>query len=396
MKQLNCDVVVVGAGPAGSMTAKWAAQGGADVIMIEKRQEIGAPVRCGEGISRAWLEEVGITVNPKWIAREVRGAKIVSPAGHTLLVDEKQAGNEVGWVVDRVFFDKALARDAAVAGADIILKTAATGLLKEDGKIVGVKAQSYGEPLEIRAGCVVGADGFESQIGRWAGIDTSLKANDITTCYQYRLTNIDYDPDYCEFILGSVAPGGYAWIFPKDDNTANVGLGVLLPRLKHAGEVKEYLDRWIKKDPRLKNGKPLEAVSGAVSVSAPLDSVSMDNLILVGDSARQIDPITGGGIANSCIAGMCAGKALAKGAKAKDFSMNVLQEYEDAWRDRLENKLWRDWMAKEKLITLPDETLDKIVSAINEVDLKKITVQTLLAAIKAKHPELVAEFDDLI
>ena len=110
MRQIKCDVVVVGAGPAGSMTAKWAAKNGVDVVLIEKRQEIGSPVRCGEGISKAWLDEVGIEVDPKWIARDVRGAKFVSPTGFTYFIDEKNAGNEVGWVVDRVFFDKALAK----------------------------------------------------------------------------------------------------------------------------------------------------------------------------------------------------------------------------------------------------------------------------------------------
>ncbi len=390
------DVVVVGAGPAGSMTAKWAAMGGAKVLMIEKRQEIGSPVRCAEGISKWWLPEVGIRVDPKWAAREVRGAKIVSPSGHTFLVDEKQAGNEVGWVVDRVFFDKALAHDAIKAGAEVSLKTSAVELLKEEGKIAGVKAVSNGETVTIKAGAVVGADGFESQVGRWAGIDTSLQANDITTCYQYRLTNIDYDPDYCEFLLGSAAPGGYLWIFPKDEDTANVGLGVLLTQLKHPGEVKQYLDRFIAKDPRLKNGQPLEAVAGAVSVCAPLDKVSMDNLLLVGDSARQIDPITGGGISNSCLAGMYAGKVLGKAAQSGDFSADTLDEYERLWRDKLENKLWRNWMAKEKLITLSDDSLDKIVETLSEVGVEKLSVQNLLGAIKCKYPELVQEFEDFI
>ncbi len=396
MKRIEHDVVVVGAGPAGSMTAKWAAQGGADVLMIEKRQEIGSPVRCGEGISKQWLEEVGITVDPKWVAREVRGAKIVSPSGHTFLVDEKNAGNEVGWVVDRVFFDKALARDAARAGADIMLKTSATSLIKEDGKIVGVRAQSYGEPIEIRAKCVVGADGYESQVGRWAGIDTTLTPADIDTCYQYRLTDIDYDPDYCEFTLGSAAPGGYVWVFPKDEDTANVGIGVQLSKVKTPGDPKMYLDKFIAKNPGLRKGKPLEAVAGAVSICAPLDSVCVDNLLLVGDSARMIDPITGGGISMSCIAGMCAGKVLAKGVKAGDLSMNVLQEYEKAWRDRLENKLWRNWMAKEKLTTLSDEVLDQLVHTLTEVGVEKLSVQNLLAVVKAHHPDLVKEFEDLI
>ncbi|NLT38479.1 MAG: NAD(P)/FAD-dependent oxidoreductase [Methanomassiliicoccus sp.] len=396
MKRVEHDVVVVGAGPAGSMTAKWAALGGADVLMIEKRQEIGSPVRCGEGISKQWLEEVGITVDPKWVAREVRGAKIVSPSGHTFLVDEKNAGNEVGWVVDRVFFDKALARDAARAGADILLKTSATSLIKEDGKIVGVRAQSYGEPVEIRAKCVVGADGYESQIGRWAGIDTSLTTADIDTCYQYRLTNIDYDPDYCEFTLGSAAPGGYVWVFPKDEDTANVGIGVQLSKVKSPGDPKMYLDRFIAKNPGLKKGKPLEAVAGAVSICAPLDSVCVDNLMLVGDSARMIDPITGGGISISCVAGKFAGKVLAKGVMAGDLSMNVLQEYEKAWRDRYENKLWRNWMAKEKLTTLSDEVLDQLVHTMTMVGVEKLSVQSLLAVVKAHHPDLVKEFEDLI
>ncbi|WP_019177327.1 NAD(P)/FAD-dependent oxidoreductase [Methanomassiliicoccus luminyensis] len=396
MKKIECDVVVVGAGPAGSMTAKWAAKGGVDVVMIEKRQEIGSPVRCGEGISKAWMPEVGIKVDQKWIAREVKGAHIVSPTGHTFVVDESQAGNEVGWVVDRVLFDKALAADAARAGAEIMLKTAATSLIREEGKIVGIRGESYGEPLEIRAGCVVGADGYESQIGRWAGIDTSLKAADIDTCYQYRLTNIDYDPDFCLFQLGSDAPGGYVWVFPKDDDTANVGIGVQMSKVKNVADVKMYLDKYIAKHPGLKKGQPLEAVAGAVSICAPLDSVSMDNLILVGDSARMIDPITGGGISMSCQAGMFAGKVLAKGVQAKDFSMNVLQEYETLWRDRMENKLWRNWMAKEKMVTLSDDALDKIVHTLSEVGVKKLSVQSLLEVVKGRYPDLVKEFEDLI
>jgi digeranylgeranylglycerophospholipid reductase len=392
----ECDVVVVGAGPAGSMTAKWAAQGGADVLMIEKRQEIGSPVRCAEGISKHWIEEVGITVNPKWVAREVRGAKIISPSGHTFLVDEKNAGNEVGWVVDRVFFDKALAADAARAGTEIMLKTSATSLIKEDGKVVGIRGQSYGDPMEVRAKCVVGADGYESQVGRWAGIDTSLKPEDIDTCYQYRLTGIDYDPDYCEFTLGSAAPGGYVWIFPKDEDTANVGIGVQLSKVKHPADPKMYLDKFIAKNPGLKKGQPLEAVAGAVSICAPLDSVTTENVMLVGDAARTIDPITGGGISISCIAGMYAGKALAKGVKVGDMSMTMMKEYETGWRDRLENKQWRNWMAKEKLVTLSDEVLDKLVLTMSEVGVEKLSVQSLLAVIKQRHPELVKEFEEFI
>jgi len=390
------DVVVVGGGPAGTMTAKWAAKGGAKVLIVEKRQEIGAPVRCGEGISRAWLDGVGIKLDQKSVACQVKGAKIVAPNGTPFFLSEKMAGNEVGIVLDRIFFDKLLAHDAVKAGADLMLKTSATGLLRTGGKVTGVKIKSFGETKEIKAGCVVGADGFESQVGRWAGISTSLAPRDITSCIQYRLTNINYDPNYCEFVLGSKAPGGYIWIFPKNEDTANVGIGMQLTKLKDRADVKKYLDRFIQNDPRLKRGKPLEIVAGAVSICAPLDKTVGDGILLVGDAARQIDPITGGGISNSCRAGKVAGEVLAKATRERNFSEKSLERYEKGWRDLMENHLYRNWMAKEKLVTLNDETFNKIITALNEVGVEKMSTFAILKAIEMKYPDLVKEFHDLL
>jgi digeranylgeranylglycerophospholipid reductase len=390
------DVIVVGGGPVGGWTAYHAAKGGADVLLIEKKQEIGAPLRCAEGLSRAGAQKAEIRLDKTWISTEIRGAKIISPGGNVLTVDEKQAGNEVGLVLDRHLFDKGLCAEAARAGAKIMVKTAATGLIKEDGKIVGITGTSFGEPIRITARCVVGADGYESQVGRWGGLDTTIKPSDITSCFQYRMTNISAEPDFCEFLIGSVAPGGYAWIFPKGGDTANVGLGVLGSRLKHPGEVKGYLDKFVKSDPRLKNGQPLEAVGAAVSVSPPVEKAVADGLMLVGDAARVIDPITGGGIANGCIQAKFAGKVLGECAQVKDFSEAALQRYEKLWRDELENKLWRNWMAKEKLITLSDKTLDETVKVLSECDIKQMSVYNLLAALKEKLPDLVKEFEEFI
>jgi digeranylgeranylglycerophospholipid reductase len=390
------DIVVVGAGPAGSMTAKWAAKGGARVLIIEKRQEIGSPVRCGEGISRSWLDSVGIKLDAKSVAREVKGAKIVAPNGSSFYLSEKMAGNEVGIVLERVFFDKLLARDAVKAGADLMLKTSAVKLLKTGDKVTGVKIKSWGETKDIKCGCVVGADGYESQVGRWAGINTSLAPRDITSCFQYRLTNINHEADYCEFVLGSKAPGGYIWIFPKNEDTANVGIGMQLTKLKDPADVKKYLDKYIQNDPRLKKGRPLELVSGAVSICAPIDKAIGSGILLVGDAARQIDPITGGGISNSCKAAKVAGEVLARATREKDFSERSLQRYEKGWRDLIENHLYRNWMAKEKLVTLTDDTFNKVIATLNEVGVDKMSTYSILKAIEAKHPDLVREFRELL
>jgi digeranylgeranylglycerophospholipid reductase len=390
------DVVVVGAGPAGSMTAKWAAKGGARVLMVEKRQEIGSPVRCGEGISRSWLDSVGIKLDAKSVAREVKGAKIVAPNGSSFYLSEKMAGNEVGIVLERVFFDKLLARDAVKAGADLMLKTSAVKLLKTGDKVTGVTIKSWGETKDIKCGCVVGADGYESQVGRWAGINTNLAPRDITSCFQYRLTNINHEADYCEFVLGSKAPGGYIWIFPKSEDTANVGIGMQLTKLKDPADVKKYLDKYIQNDPRLKKGRPLDLVSGAVSICAPIDKTTGSGILLVGDAARQIDPITGGGISNSCKAAKVAGEVLARATREKDFSERSLQRYEKGWRDLIENHLYRNWMAKEKLVTLTDDTFNKVIATLNEVGVDKMSTYSILKAIEAKHPELVREFQEFL
>jgi digeranylgeranylglycerophospholipid reductase len=393
MQNLTTDVLVIGAGPAGSMTAKWAAKNGAQVLMIEKRQEIGSPVRCGEGMSKAWLEEVGIRPSSRWINLEVEGARIYSPSEKVLEINERHAGNEVGYVVERDAFDKQLAIDAANAGAEVMLKTSATALLREDGRFVGARIKQGGESFEIRAPIVIGADGFESQVGRWAGLPTNLQLRDMDSCIQYRMTNVDCDVRYCDFYLGKVAPGGYVWIFPKGEGLANVGIGVQVSQLRNPADVKMYLDKWISQHPGYAKGKKIDIVGGGVSIAAPMKQTVQNGLMLVGDAARMIDPLTGGGIANGCIAGKVAGEVAVRAITANDTSKEFLQAYEKGWRAKLEDKLYRNWLAKEKLCTLPDETFDKIIDALQDVKLERLSVLNILKAVQTKHPEVTKEFE---
>ncbi len=396
---MEYDVVVVGAGPAGSLTSRYAAEGGARVLMIEKRQEIGSPVRCGEGIARHFLEECKIPFDRRWVAIEVKGAKVVSPGGNVFKIDEKYAGNEVGVVVERDLFDKSMAKHAAKAGAEIWVKTTATGLLKDDGRVTGVRVERLGERFDVSAKVVVGADGYESQVGRWAGINTRLKVADITGTLQYRLTNIEPDedfPDYCEFMLGSFAPGGYVWVFPKDECTANVGIGLSLDRLRNRLEIKKLLDKWISRNPRMRKAQCLDMVTGAVSTCAPIDETVGQGIALVGDAARMIDPITGGGIGNGCRAGRILGETLGEASQSDDWSVEQLQKYEKGWRAVLEEGLYRNWMAKNKLVTLTDEDFDLIIGTLAEVGVEKLSIHRILKVIKERHPQLVEKFLDLI
>jgi len=397
MKRLEYDVLVVGAGPAGSVAARAAAEKGASVLMIEKRQEIGNPVRCGEGLDKSGIEKMGIKFNERWVAHRVKGATLVAPDKTTIKLDAEQAGNEVGWVLARDVFDKELALEAARAGADVKVKTAALKVLRDGDRIIGVRAKHGDVDMEIHAKVVIGADGYESQIGRWAGINTKVRAADVFTCYQYQMAGVDIDPDYSDFYVGNVvAPGGYAWVFPKGPDTANVGLGVQLSRIKGKGVPKRCLEEFVKARPGLAKGAIVKEVAGAVSTCAPLDRTVADGIMLVGDAARQIDPITGGGIINGGVAGQIAGRVAVEAIETGDVSSAFLQKYEKGWRSAMEEKLYRNFMAKEKFVTLSDDTFNKIIDALKDADLKEISSYELFRAVQSKYPELVKEFEDLL
>ncbi len=390
------DVLVVGAGPAGSTAAKYAALGGADVLLIEKRSEIGTPVRCGEGVAKRWLEEIGLAPTAAFICHEVDGARVIAPDGTTLVVDETRAGNECGYILERDLFDRHLAKEAARAGADIMIKTSAVDLLREDGHVVGARCEHMGDTFDVHSKVVIGADGFESQVGRWAGLQTHLRTRDIDACLQYTMVGIEGDPRLNDVYLGSCAPGGYAWVFWKDHDVANVGIGVNLSKIRDRAEAKKYLDALIARTPGLAEGEIVEEVAGAVSVSLPLERTVAAGLLLVGDAARLIDPLTGGGILNGCLSGKYAGEIASRAVAAGETSETFLRAYEAKWRARMDEELARHYLVKDRLIRLDDATINKAIRAIAEVGVERVTTQNVLDAIRSRYPEILPVFDGLL
>ena len=389
------DVLVVGAGPTGSTAAKYAALGGAEVLLIEKRSEIGTPVRCGEGVAKRWLEEIGLAPSREFICHEVDGARVIAPDGTTLVLDETRAGNECGYVLERDLFDRFLAREAAKAGADIMIKTSAVDLLRRDGRVVGARCEHMGDTFDVHADVVIGADGFESQVGRWAGLETHLRTRDIDACLQYTLVGVDGDPRLNDFYLGSCAPGGYAWVFWKEADVANVGIGVNLSKIRDRADAKRYLDALIERTPSLARGEIVEEVAGAVSVSLPLERTVAPGVMLAGDAARLIDPLTGGGILNGCLSGKYAGEIASEASKL-DSTEDLFQAYERRWRTRMEEELARHYLIKERLIRVDDETINKVIRAVSEIGVQRISTQSVLDAIRNRYPEVLQAFDGLL
>ncbi len=383
---MRCDMVVVGAGPAGSMAAKTAADEGLDVVLLEKRQEIGDPVRCAEGVSKVALAEM-VEPDPSWIAAEVKGARIYAPDGTSFVMTEDRAGSEVGYVLERKVFDRMLAMKAAEAGAKVMVKTRALGLLEENDVPTGITALHIGEKMDIEAPLIIGADGVESKVGRWAGIDTVLKPQDIEVGAQFLVQDVKIDGEYCEFFLGNeIAPGGYIWAFPKGKNLANLGIGVQGSR-SDPGMALRLLQRFLKK--HMPQAKILELMAGGVPVSGPIESTTSDGVMLVGDAARQSDPITGGGIINAMRAGVIAGEVAAELVPQGDLSREALKIYEDRWRDTIGKRIGKNCSVKELFVGLTDSDLNGLVHSLEGEDVSNLQLKDLLKLLAKQNPRLL-------
>ena len=392
MKRFDYDVVVIGGGPAGLVTSMYIAEKGFSVAVLERDKEIGVPVLCGEGVSKK-IDELGIIPRGRWIVSEVVGARIFSPNGTMVKLSAERAGGETGYIIDREEFDKELARLSAKRGADIFLRCNARQGIFEDGKLVGVKADLDGEEVKFFAKIFVGADGVESRVGKWIGIDTRLKPKDIVSCFEYTLSGIECDKDYSDFYVGkSIAPGGYIWVFPKGDDVANVGIGIL-GSYSRPGLAKELLDRFIESKENLRKGKAIRVLTGAVPVAKPVESFR-ENVVLVGDAARHTDPLTGGGIMHALIGGKSAGESIAESLEENDISL--LKRYEERWKEVLEKKLKRNYMMKEIASGFDDKTFDKLAESVKDINFEEFSTYGLIKALVLKHPSLLIKLKPLL
>ena len=388
------DVLVIGGGPAGALAAKTAVEKGLSACLVEKRPAIGVPVRCAEGIGKEALHEF-MDPDPKCISAEMTGASIVAPDGFLMKLESGLAGNKVGYILDRKFFDRELVWKAAEAGADVAVKTRASAPIMENGFVRGAKIECCGTVTNVTADVVIAADGVESKFSKWCGIDTTVPVREIMSSAQYVMADIDIDQHSTVFYLGNeIAPQGYLWVFPKGERSANVGVGISGKKSGEGHRAKDYLDRFVKKT--FPQGKSIECIAGGVSVCHPLDCTVADGLIIAGDAARVVDPLTGGGIYNSMYTGRLAAQVAAECIGNGDVSKKELMVYDTTWRtSKMGKTIERNYHIKEYLIKQPDDKLNDIIHSVSKVNLKEFTTLSLLTEIIRVNPKLMLDLGAL-
>jgi digeranylgeranylglycerophospholipid reductase len=350
---MKYDVVVVGAGPAGAIAAKYAAQNGASTLLIEEHGSTGSPVQCAGLISTAALKECEIG-EKDFVLAKMKGAFVYAPDGQELNVTGKSVK---AYVIDRKVFDRALVKQSLDKGVDILLKTRFEGF--KNGKVC---IRSFGEKKEIHGNIIIGADGIQSSAGRAVGLPRCEK---FISGIQFEAPYAAKDPEYVEIFTGnSISPGFFSWAVPFD-GMARIGLA------KDQNDIpaRYYLEKLLR-HPVLASrygGSRTEYVLGGIPLGPP-DKTIKDNVMLVGDAAGQVKPTSGGGIYMGAVCAKIAGEVAARAVR-KETS---LDEYEKRWRSEVGRELAMGMTIHKSLGKLRDENLNRFITYLNKPGMAQV------------------------
>ncbi len=380
------DIVVVGAGPAGSTFARIAASNGLAVLLLERKSRIGIPVRCGEGVMSSGLR-LFHEPRSEWISATVDNFCFVAPNGTSTTIKFQ----EEGYILNRKVFDNDLAIFAANEGATVVTNATVTDLIFENDKVVGVKGIYDGKPFKIKTKLVIGADGVESRIGGMAGLDTKLKLNDIDSAYQKTISGIKINQRVCYFYVSkNLFPDGYLWIFPKGKGSANIGLGISGKSAINGESAKKRLNKFIASN--YPNHKVMSISVGGIPLFKPIKQMATDGIMLVGDAARTVNPLSGGGIILGMKSAARAAEVAIKVLKnGKEPSKINLFEYQKRWMKNEGKQISRLYGIKKAIAKLNDMDLNRIIEKVNKIPFEKRNLTRFFATCIPQKPSLLID-----
>ena len=388
-KELDYDIVVVGGGPAGSSAAFAAAKNGVKVALLEKEECISQSVRTS-GVT--WIKDVKKFGIPPDCYNEIKNYSFCSPNNQVSVRDSKPRAV----VLDVRKTYQWLAEQAAKEGADIFVKTNVTDVIRNNqGKISGVKTSSK-ENYIFNSKIVIDASGFQSVVAKSLGVVTQWERFGAGAEYEAYAEHVDSDTWWL-MVGQQYSPAGYAWIFPVSKNIIRIGVGVGKPEssIDPTERLKELME---KKPGPIKNlGKitPIEFHYGLIPNDGLSRKTVYDNLILVGDSAGQANPLVLEGIRYAIMFGRVAGEVSANAIKSGDTSEKSLKKYEENWKKAIKAKINSASKIQDRWIGLSDEEWDKEIEIIGKLTpdefidfIKADFGLTNMVKLAAHHPKL--------
>jgi digeranylgeranylglycerophospholipid reductase len=364
----STDAVVVGGGPCGSLAAWRLAKLGVDVTVLEEHKEIGLPSHCAGHVSVDGLEHLRLRLPHEIFENEICGAVFYSPSGLEFRV---QRSSPVTRVLNRELLDKHLAALAEKAGAQYFTGSRVKSLVSKAGVVTGVSIARRGANEIMTSSIVIDAEGFSSLLLKKAGLQT-LDRSMVVHGIQVEVDKItDVDRNMVEVHLGQeYAPGFFAWIIPKNDGSAKVGLATKM------GNPRDYLRKFMHKNPVASRKLRKSQITGLsmhpISLGGAIPKTYANGLLVVGDAASQVKPTTGGGIIFGLLCARIAGEVAQEAFEKRDFSEKTLSRYQFQWRKIVGFDLTMMLKLRKMLNRLSDDEMDKIINMCTKLQLNTV------------------------
>jgi digeranylgeranylglycerophospholipid reductase len=362
LEEIGFDIVIVGAGPAGSSAAHEAARNGSSVALLEKESVVAETVRTS-GVT--WVKDAQSFGIPEDCYNTIKNYSFCSPSNTVTISDDVAKAA----VLDVRKTYRHLARQAQESGAKLFVDTNVTDVITDKQKRpIGVIAKSADKEIKFNAKVVIDCSGFQSVVGKMLGLVTQWEKFGVGAEYEVRAENVD-DKTWWLMVGQKYSPAGYAWIFPVGGDVVRIGVGVGKPEsdVDPTERLNELMEN--KEGPIKDLGKitKIEFHYGLIPNDGLSRKTVYDNLILVGDSAGQANPLVLEGIRYAIRFGRVAGRVASDAIKNNDTSENALRPYETDWKKAIESKINSASKVQTRWIGLSDDQWDKELDVISEL-----------------------------
>lgn len=355
----------MGGGPAGSTVAYELARAGHEVLVIEEHARIGYPVQCAGLVSQRVLDLAGST---RFVLRPVHGATVLSPSLQSLSF---RARDPRAFVINRAGLDIYLAERARQAGARIeprwkFERRESSGSDSVEVRLTGPDGNSR----SLRATLVIGADGVASAVARAFRLRRPVE---ILPAFEAEFDASAGDPDQVEVYLGNqISPGLFGWWIPNGAGGARVGVA----SRADGTPARSYYDRLVQQVDRL-HGTALPAPTGFLVSGIPIGTVPRthdDRVLLVGDAAAQVKPLSGGGIFTGMRCAQIAAEVAHSALRQRNVSRSGLASYEARWRAEFGEEFSKALYLRRLFLRLSDRDLEAVLDALRSSALESTIV----------------------
>jgi digeranylgeranylglycerophospholipid reductase len=375
------DIVIIGAGPAGLNAGMHIINAGFDknVLLVDKITPWDHPIACAEGVGKLGFEG-SVKVRKSWIRQEIKYARFHAPDGSVISYKDKNGG----YIINRALMQKEMASQLESSGIQCLFNFKVLQIQPPDK---GLRTVVFENGRKCKARVIIDASGPLCCFGKEEKINS--KPGDLEPSYFAWVENIDIEQDHIHIYAGKeLAPGGYAWVFPRGENAANIGIVLGRHSVTHAN-LRVLLDNFLSR--HFPSVKIIQRFAGSIPCGFKKVPIAIPGFIKTGDAANTVNPISRAGISEALLCGGLAGDAALKmvGKETNKQLLTICNEYQNEWFKRRGNRHFKLARVKNSLLVVPDEDYNNGTRLLSSIPREELTMSKIFRASLGRFPRLV-------